>query len=154
MHTSHLASLTGKIYFQAIIIKISYRRRGKDARAHITILINIILMTKTLSLFIKFCKNKTAVRHLKLIIIRYSAMKKIANFVELYSTLNPDTSSDSPSEKSKGVRFNSAKILTSQIIKTGKYQNLANLDHSNIFLKDKYKESLKILTIINLNLIS
>lgn len=35
-------------------------------------------------------------------------MKIIANFTEPYSTLNPDTSSDSPSAKSKGVRFNSA----------------------------------------------
>jgi hypothetical protein len=31
-----------------------------------------------------------------------------------YSTLNPDTSSDSPSEKSKGVRLLSAKIIKSQ----------------------------------------
>jgi len=29
----------------------------------------------------------------------------------LYSVLNPDTSSDSPSEKSKGVRFVSAKQI-------------------------------------------
>lgn len=38
----------------------------------------------------------------------YSAMKMIANTPLLYSVLNPETSSLSPSAKSNGVRFNSA----------------------------------------------
>jgi hypothetical protein len=38
----------------------------------------------------------------------------IANLSEPYSTLNPDTSSDSPSAKSKGARFNSAIIVINQ----------------------------------------
>lgn len=54
--------------------------------------------------------NKKALKKLKLKIIKYSAIKKIANFTLPYSTLKPDTSSDSPSEKSKGVRFNSATV--------------------------------------------
>lgn len=41
-------------------------------------------------------------------IIIYSAIKIIANLPLLYSVLNPETSSLSPSAKSKGVRFNSA----------------------------------------------
>ena len=50
----------------------------------------------------------------------YSAMNNIANGPALYSILNPDTSSDSPSTKSYGVRFVSAKIVAIQIgIKIG-----------------------------------
>ena len=40
----------------------------------------------------------------------YSAIKIRANVPDLYSVLNPDTSSDSPSARSKGVRFVSAKM--------------------------------------------
>ena len=47
-------------------------------------------------------------------IIEYSAMKIKVNPAPPYSILNPETSSDSPSEKSKGVRFVSATQDTSQ----------------------------------------
>ena len=46
---------------------------------------------------------------LKKKILAYSAIKIIANLPDPYSILKPDTSSDSPSEKSKGVRLVSAK---------------------------------------------
>lgn len=46
---------------------------------------------------------------LKIIILIYSAKKIKANHPPIYSTLNPDTSSDSPSAKSKGLRLVSAK---------------------------------------------
>jgi len=42
------------------------------------------------------------------IILAYSAIKIIANITLPYSILNPETNSDSPSAKSKGVRFVSA----------------------------------------------
>lgn len=42
-------------------------------------------------------------------ILAYSAIKIRANPAAPYSTLNPDTSSDSPSAKSKGVRLVSAR---------------------------------------------
>ena len=38
-------------------------------------------------------------------------MKIIANLTEPYSILNPETNSDSPSAKSKGVRFSSASTV-------------------------------------------
>jgi hypothetical protein len=41
-------------------------------------------------------------------------MKIRANVAALYSILNPDTSSDSPSGKSNGARFVSARIEMSQ----------------------------------------
>lgn len=46
-------------------------------------------------------------------------MKMRANFPPPYSTLNPETSSDSPSAKSKGARLVSAKSVTNQAIKRG-----------------------------------
>jgi len=54
-------------------------------------------------------KNKNLKTALKNIILPYSAIKINANPIPPYSTLNPETSSDSPSEKSKGVRLVSAK---------------------------------------------
>ena len=46
----------------------------------------------------------------------YSLMNNKAKGLPPNSVLNPETSSDSPSEKSKGVRFLSAKREGTQII--------------------------------------
>lgn len=54
----------------------------------------------------------------------YSAIKISANSPALYSTLNPDTSSDSPSAKSNGVRFVSARLVINHIINRGKIINI------------------------------
>lgn len=48
-------------------------------------------------------------------IIMYSAIKIRAKAPALYSVLNPDTSSDSPSAKSNGVRLDSARIEINHI---------------------------------------
>ena len=53
------------------------------------------------------------------IILAYSAIKINANIILPYSILNPETNSDSPSAKSKGVRFVSAKQEISQIPTNG-----------------------------------
>lgn len=42
--------------------------------------------------------------------LAYSARKNSAKGPPAYSTLNPDTSSDSPSARSKGARFVSARV--------------------------------------------
>lgn len=42
--------------------------------------------------------------------LAYSARKKRAKGPPAYSTLNPETSSDSPSVRSKGARFVSARV--------------------------------------------
>ncbi len=55
--------------------------------------------------------NSVAVIRLMAMILVYSAIKIKANKPLLYSTLNPDTSSDSPSAKSNGVRFVSARLV-------------------------------------------
>jgi len=54
----------------------------------------------------------------------YSAIKIKANIPALYSTLNPDTSSDSPSAKSKGVRLVSAKLVINHITNRGMINNI------------------------------
>lgn len=49
-------------------------------------------------------------------IFRYSAIKIRAKVPLLNSTLNPETSSDSPSDRSNGVRFVSARVVVNQIM--------------------------------------
>lgn len=51
--------------------------------------------------------------------LAYSAIKMRANSPLLYSTLKPDTSSDSPSAKSKGVRLVSARFVINQAVARG-----------------------------------
>lgn len=55
-------------------------------------------------------KNKTAERVFIRRMLAYSARKKSANGPPAYSTLKPDTSSDSPSVRSNGARFVSASV--------------------------------------------
>lgn len=55
-------------------------------------------------------RNKISVILLKNKIIIYSAIKIIANLPLLYSVLNPETNSLSPSAKSNGVRLSSPVI--------------------------------------------
>lgn len=52
-------------------------------------------------------------------IFKYSAIKNTANIVPEYSTLKPETNSDSPSEKSNGVRLVSANETVNQISDIG-----------------------------------
>lgn len=53
------------------------------------------------------------------IILAYSARKNSANGPAAYSTLKPETSSDSPSVKSKGARLVSANVEMNHIIARG-----------------------------------
>lgn len=60
-------------------------------------------------------KKKVAVKSLIIKIFMYSAMKIRAKDPLLYSVLKPETSSDSPSARSNGVRLVSAKVVVNQI---------------------------------------
>ena len=60
-------------------------------------------------------KNIIEENILRIIIEQYSARKIKANQPPMYSVLNPETNSDSPSAKSKGLRFVSAKQEENQI---------------------------------------
>lgn len=64
----------------------------------------------------KFLKKKIIEIILNKIILMYSARKINANHPPIYSTLKPETNSDSPSAKSKGLRLVSAKQVIIQII--------------------------------------
>lgn len=57
------------------------------------------------------------------IMLVYSAMKNSANGPAAYSTLNPETNSDSPSVRSKGARFVSANVEMNHIIASGQEAN-------------------------------
>lgn len=52
-------------------------------------------------------------------IFMYSAINRRAKGPLLYSMLNPETISDSPSAKSKGARLVSARLVMNQIIIRG-----------------------------------
>lgn len=64
-------------------------------------------------------KNRIVVRAFIIIIFAYSARKKRAKGPPAYSTLNPDTNSDSPSVRSKGARLVSAKVEINHIMARG-----------------------------------
>lgn len=53
------------------------------------------------------------------IMLVYSAIKNNANGPAAYSTLKPETSSDSPSVRSKGARFVSARVEINHIMAIG-----------------------------------
>lgn len=52
--------------------------------------------------------------------LEYSAKKNKANGPPAYSTLNPETSSDSPSVRSKGARLVSARVEIYHIAARGR----------------------------------
>lgn len=60
-------------------------------------------------------RNSDTVKQLINKILAYSAIKIRANPPLLYSMLNPETSSDSPSAKSNGVRLVSASLEANHI---------------------------------------
>ena len=70
-------------------------------------------------LLVEPLNRKTLITILSSKILAYSAIKIKANPTLPYSILNPETSSDSPSAKSKGVRFVSAKEEIKNIITIG-----------------------------------
>lgn len=105
----------GRNIFHLNFINISYRNRGYEPRTHNKIIVMIIKIIQNLGLDSDW-KNKIIDIILKIIILIYSAKKISANHPPIYSTLNPETSSDSPSAKSKGLRFVSARQVIIHII--------------------------------------
>lgn len=70
-------------------------------------------------------KNKVE-NSLMIMMLAYSAIKISANGPPLYSTLNPETSSDSPSGKSNGVRFVSARVVVNHIENSGSNNSIGH----------------------------
>jgi hypothetical protein len=109
----------GKKFFHVKYIRWSYRIRGIVARTQTnSIAKNIVLIISRDVLTTAgpiTPKNRMADVSLINRIFVYSAIKIKANNPLLYSVLNPDTSSDSPSAKSNGVRLVSAKVVVNHI---------------------------------------
>lgn len=68
-----------------------------------------------------------AVRVLIRRMLAYSARKNRAKGPAAYSTLNPDTSSDSPSVRSKGARFVSATVETNHMAASGQAGRISQM---------------------------
>ena len=64
-------------------------------------------------------RNRTVVSVFISIMLAYSAKKNMANGPAAYSTLNPETSSDSPSVRSNRARLVSARVEMYHIIARG-----------------------------------
>lgn len=114
-----MAKLIGKNLFHVRYISLSYRIRGKVHRIHTNnIAIIIVFIKRKISIVIWLNEvpvNRMIDRRLIRRMFVYSAIKIKANMLLLYSVLNPDTSSDSPSAKSNGVRFVSARFVVNHI---------------------------------------
>jgi len=110
--------------------------RGNDARIHTkieAIIIDIEINIRLLNWGNFPIKNDT-VRTLIIKILAYSAIKIKANAALLYSVLNPETNSDSPSAKSKGARFVSAKLVINHRINIGNNISIT-LEYIFMFIK-------------------
>lgn len=81
------------------------------------------------------------------IIWEYSPRKNIANVIAEYSTLYPDTNSDSPSVKSNGARFVSANADTTNIINAGNCGITYHISCCPITIPVKFNSPLLITTV-------
>lgn len=72
--------------------------------------------------------------------LAYSAKKNRAKGPAAYSTLKPDTSSDSPSVKSKGARLVSASVEINHIIANGQEGNNNHICSCVVISVDRVKE--------------
>lgn len=122
----HNTRVRGKKFFHNKCISWSYRNRGYDARIHRKKIVNKRVLVIKLMEYISgnigllyAPRKRIVVRAFIIMILAYSARKNRANGPPAYSTLNPDTSSDSPSVKSKGARLVSANVEINHIIAKG-----------------------------------
>lgn len=109
----------------------SYRNRGYEARIHRNPAERsrvLVAKARGKSSCGKFnelgFRNKIVVSAFISIIFAYSARKNRANGPAAYSTLNPETNSDSPSVRSNGARFVSASVEMYHIIAKGQDEKI------------------------------
>jgi hypothetical protein len=84
-------------------------------------------------------------------ILAYSAKKIKAKPPLLYSTLNPETNSDSPSAKSKGVRLVSAKEVVNHTSPMGSISTINQIYSCKIKKFKKLYPQIKKITDIKIN---
>lgn len=124
-------STAGKKVFQVRLMRRSYRMRGRVPRIQIKQnakkqVLALNKMSPNPGTAVEE-RNSLAENILIARILVYSAIKISAKGPLLYSVLKPETSSDSPSAWSKGVRFVSANMVTNQINIIGRINNPTHL---------------------------
>lgn len=141
-----IAKDAGRKDFHVRAIRRSYRIRGIVARTQMNkkakkVAFNIIRAGQIIKNLFPFSgRKKNEVIRLIKRIFKYSAIKISANVPLLYSVLNPETNSDSPSAKSKGVRFVSAKMVANHIkskggiIKAGKRKRFVAMSDRDVVI--------------------
>lgn len=116
--------------------------RGKVARTQINneakITVNAINKANDINELKEDVMKILEVNNLIIKIDVYSAMKINAKPPLLYSVLNPDTSSDSPSAKSNGVRLVSASNVVNQTIRRGGSIKLGQTDWDRFINEKSY----------------
>jgi len=143
--------ISGRKHFHVRYISISYRIRGRVPRTKT----NSAATATVLKISDRVELSGVCIRITDVIILInkifiYSAMKIRAKVLLLYSVLNPDTSSDSPSAKSNGVRFVSARADVNHIIISGK--NIIIIDDFwSIII---FVRSIELIRIIDVSIIS
>lgn len=156
--SSSLLKATGRNDFQVNAIRLSYRIRGSVARTHTNKVAKAVVfrMIKISDIKVIFkLKKIVALNRLIIKILVYSAIKIKANSPLLYSTLKPETSSDSPSAKSKGVRLVSARLVINHNIQTGKIRSLIHVSCIiEIWVKSRDLANIRALNKIRLMLTS
>ncbi|MDE0330092.1 MAG: hypothetical protein OXI78_13550 [Anaerolineaceae bacterium] len=100
--------LVGRIVYQHNCISVSTRIRGRVPRAQMITL--IITIVPAIDCEVRIMAENILIDKMN----KYSAINSVAKSTLAYSVLYPDTNSLSPSAKSKGDRFSSAKILNVQ----------------------------------------
>lgn len=85
-------------------------------------------------------KNKMAVSAFIIMMLAYSAKKNRANGPAAYSTLNPDTNSDSPSVRSNGARLVSASVEINHIIASGQRGKISHMCSCVVVRVDRVNE--------------
>lgn len=81
--------------------------------------INVVVVSRGITMSKDVPRNRVADRVFIRRIFAYSAKKNSAKGPPAYSTLKPETSSDSPSVRSKGARFVSASVEMYHITASG-----------------------------------
>lgn len=109
--------MRGRKFFQIRCISWSYRNRGYEARTHrkaierkAAFVIKLNEVSSGSEGMWEAPRNRIADSVFMSRMLAYSARKNKAKGPPAYSTLNPDTNSDSPSVRSKGARLVSASV--------------------------------------------
>lgn len=111
------ARVRGKKFFQTKCMSWSYRNRGYEARTHrkmtdrsAAFVMRLVAVSSGSDGRWDAPKNRIVESVFMSRMLAYSARKNRAKGPPAYSTLKPETSSDSPSVRSNGARFVSASV--------------------------------------------